>query len=176
MAMYATPSQLAGFLQADLDTYSATQALETATAEFVRRARRRWDSTAGSWSTTATFASSLLIPYRNVTAITAVKVNGVAIAVDYTLRNGSVYRDAGFGNPYASPPDQVTVEFMYGLSVVPDDVKLAVLGCAAELYNNVSGVSAETIDDYRVEFSGTPVTAGRDWREVADYYRGLLVA
>lgn len=174
--MYATPTQLAGYLQSDLDTYSATLALETATAEFVRRARRRWDSTAGSWKTTATFYPSIEIPYRNVTAVTAVKVNGVAIAVDYTLRNGRVYRDAGFGNPYASPPDEITVEFTYGLSVVPDDVKLAVLGCAAELYNNVSGVSAETIDDYRVEFSGTRVTAGRGWREVADYYRGVLVA
>lgn len=176
MAQYATASELASYLQQDLDTASADQALTLATGEFTRRARKRWAATAETWTTDATFATRLTLPYRDVTAITAVKVNGVAVAVDYTLRNGVVYRDAGFGNPYAWPPDVVTVEFTYGLTTVPDEVKLAVLGCAAELYENPTGVASESVDDYTVKYNGTPVAPGRDWRDVADYYRGLLIA
>jgi hypothetical protein len=176
MALYATASELASCLQKDLDTASATQALTLATGEFVRRARRRWAATAETYATTATYATSLPLPFRNVTAITSLKVNGVATSVDYSLRNGSIYRSAGFGNPAAWPPDEILVEFTHGLTTIPDDVRLAVLGCAAEMFENPIGMVSETIDDYRIQFAATSVTPGRDWREVADYYRGLLVA
>lgn len=176
MAKYALEVELASYLQQDLDTASATQALTLATGEFTRRARRRWAATAETFTTTATYATALALPYRNVTAVTALKVNGVATAVDYTLRNGTVYRSLGFGDPYAWPADEVTVEFTYGLTTIPDDVKLGVLGCAAEMYENPTGMVSETIDDYRIQYGGNPVTPGRDWREVADYYRGLLIA
>lgn len=185
MAMYATPTELAGALQKDLDTYSATQALERATERFVARARRRWDSeaatwvaTIGTWTTAATPGTELKLPFRNVTAVTAVKVNGVALAVDYTLRNDVLYRSAGFGDPSAWPPDEVTVELIYGKTTVPGDVWDGVLSFAAELYEHPDPrVASEQIDDYAIRYTGTPIQlSGRDWREVADYYRGVLVA
>ncbi len=176
MAQYATASELASHLQKDLDTASANQALTLATGEFVRRARRRWASTAGSWTTPATHATSLVLPYRDVTSIAAVRINGVVAAVDYTLRNGRVYRPTGFGDPFASPPDEITVEFMYGRPAAPDDARLAVLVLAGGLYENPGGIVSETIDDYSVRYGGGATSPSIDWREVADYYRGLLVA
>jgi hypothetical protein len=178
MAMYATPSELASSLQKDLDTASATQALERASERFSRRARKRWTATAGTWKTTATYATRLAIPYRNITAITAIKVNGVAVPVDYTLRNGTVYRDLGFGDPYAWPADEVLFEFTYGLTTAPDDVKDAVLSMAGEIYEHPDGSAvSETIDDYSIKYDGRALQlSGRDWREVADHYRGILVA
>lgn len=176
MAKYALETELASYLQKDLDTASATLALALATGEFVRRARRRWAATADTYTTTATYATSLALPFRDVTAITALKINGVSTAVDYTLRHDTVFRELGFGDPYTWPPQEITVEFTYGETTIPDDVKLAVLGCAGELYENPTGVVSETIDDYRIQYGATPIAPGRDWREVADYYRGLLVA
>lgn len=175
---YATTSELAASLQKDLDTASATLALERASERFSRRARKRWASTAGSWTTTATYATKLPIPYRNVTSVTAVLVNGVTTAVDYTLRGGVLYRDAGFGDPYAWPADEVTIEFTYGLTEVPYDVKDAVLSLAGEIYEHPDPAAvSETIDDYSVKYDGRALQlSGRDWREVADHYRGILVA
>jgi hypothetical protein len=178
MQMYATPSELAGALQKDLDTYSATQAITRATERFIDRARRRWDSTAGSFTTSATYSTSIEIPFRNVTSVTAVRVNGVLQPVDYTLRLGRVWRDAGFGNPLASPPDEVLFEFMYGSTPVPGSVWDAVLSLSGSIYERPDpAIVSETIDDYRVQYDGNAIElSGRDWREVADYYRGLLVA
>lgn len=178
MVQYATPTELAGALQKDLDTYSANQALDRATERFARRARSRWAATAGSFITSATFATSISIPARQVTAVTAIKVNGTPIAVDYTFRLGRVYRLSGFGNPVAWPPDEITIEYTYGYTAVTDDVKDAVLTLAAAIYQHPdSAVVAETIDDYSVRFDGNAITlSGKDWREVADHYAGLLVA
>ncbi len=176
MAKYATEFELASYLQKDLDTASATQALTLATGEFVRRARRRWAATAETYTTTATYATSLALPYRSVTAVTSLRINGVVTAVDYTLRNGAIYRLNAFGDPAAWPPDEIAVDFTYGATVIPDDVKLAVLGCAGEIYDNPTGIVSETIDDYRIQYGGTPTAPGLDWRDVADYYRGLLIA
>lgn len=178
MAQYATPTELAGALQKDLDSYSANQALDRATERFARRAHARWAATAGTLTTPATFATSILIPTRQVTAVTAVKVNGTPIAVDYTLRMRRVYRLSGFGNPYAWPPDEVTIEYTYGYAAVTDDVKDAVLSLAASIYEHPdAAVVSESIDDYTVRFDGNAIVlSGKDWREVADHYAGLLVA
>lgn len=179
MAMYATPTQLAGFLQKDLDSYSATQALETATERFSKRARTRWAATTSVYSFDATFSTSIALPYRPVTAITAVRVNGTPIAVDYTLRRNKLYRLAGFGNPYAWPPDAVEIEYTYGHTAVPDDVRLGVLELAGSIYEHPdSGVVSESIDDYRVTYytGNTIAPAGRSWQDIADHYAGLLVA
>lgn len=178
MAMYATAAELASSLQKDLDTASANQALERASERFSRRARKRWAATAGTWTTTATYKTTMRIPYRNVTAVTAIKVNGVAVPVDYTLRGGVVYRDLGFGDPYAWPADEVVFEFTYGEAAAPWDVKDAVLSLAGELYEHPDpSAVAESIDDYSIRYDGKALElSGRDWREVADHYRGLLVA
>lgn len=177
MAMYATPSHLAGYLQQDLDTYTATQALETASAEFAREADTAFAATTVTWVVPGGPGTDILIPYKPVTAVSQVRLNGVVIT-GWTLRNNALWRAAGFGTWYSFPPDEVQVDLTYGYTVVPDAVKLAVLEIAAALYEHPLPVMQEAIDDYTVRFDPAQRVgpSGRPWRDVAADYRGLLIA
>src|SRR6266496_1251821 len=111
--MYATASELAGYMQQDLDTYTATLALTVVSAEFSR----------------------------------------VAVT-DWTLIRRTLYRTAGFGAWYATmPPAKIEIDLTYGYAAPTDDVKGAVLECAAAIYEQPDGtVTAENIDDYAVRY------------------------
>lgn len=175
MAKYATESELASYLQMDLDTASATLALTLASGEFSAAAETWWTPTSATYTMTGDGGSEIELPYRNVTAVTAVRVNGVTVT-GWTLRVGTIYRLAGLGYRFAYPPDQVDIDLTHGYTTVPDDVKLATLEIAAGMYGNPTGIVAETIDDYSVRYNGVPILPGRPWREVAAGYRGVLLA
>jgi hypothetical protein len=177
MAMYATPTELAGYLKKDVDTYSATQALTLASGEFAAAADTAFTATTVTWTTQGGPGTDIQIPYRPVTAVSQVRLNGVVIT-GWTLRLNALWRTAGFGTWSAFPPDLVEVDLTHGYTTVFDDVKLAVLEIAAGFYENPTGVAAEQIDDYRVTYyTGTPIApSGRPWREVAAGYRGIAVA
>lgn len=180
MAQYATAVELATYLQQDLDTASANLALTTATAVFVGEAGATFAAVAGTYSTAALGERHVFLP-GPVTAVSAVRVNGVAVT-DYTRIGDVLYRAARFGTTSSFPPDVVEVDYTAGYATVPDDVKLAVLQLAGELYENPHGATSRTeqIDDYSIaekfaDVSGdTPVAPG--WREVAAKYRGVVVA
>lgn len=175
MAKYATESELASYLQKDLDTASATLALTLASGEFSAEAETWWAATTATYTVTGYGCTEIELPYRNVTTVAEVRVNGVAVT-GWTLRVGTVYRLAGFGYRFAYPPDQVDIDLTHGYTIVPDDVKLATLEIAAGLYDNPTSVASESIDDYTVRYNGTPILPGRPWREVAAGYRGVLLA
>jgi hypothetical protein len=177
VAMYATATELAGYRQEDLDTYSATQALTLATGEFIRVAETVFTATTVTWSVIADGCTALLLPFNDITAVSAVRVNGVAVT-GWTLRLDTVYRAAGFGRYCMFPPDQADVDLTYGKTAVPDDVKLAVLEIAASIYEHPVGWVSETIDDYTVRYDPEKKIspAGRPWQDVAADYRGLLIA
>jgi hypothetical protein len=177
VVIYATAAELAGYLQQDLDTYSATQALTLASAEFSRVADTVFAATSVTWSTIGDGCVVLEIPYNDVTAVSAVRVNSVAIT-GWTLRLGVLYRAAGFGYAYAWPPYQVDVDLTYGQTSVPDDAKLAVLEIAGGTYEHPEGWTSESIDDYTVRYDPSKKIspAGRPWQDVAATYRGLLIA
>jgi len=175
MAQYATASELASYLQKDLDTASAVQALTLASGEFSATAETWWAATAATWSTIGDGCTELELPYNEVTAVSQVRVNGSPIT-GWSLVLGTLYRAAGFGYRYAWPPQQVDVDLTHGETTVPDDVKLGVLEIAAGLYENPTGVASEAIDDYTVRYNGAPILPGRPWREVAASYRTLLIA
>lgn len=176
MALYATASELASYLQQDLDTATATLALQGASAQFARAADTAFVSTAVTWTVEGGPGTEIQLPYRPVISVAQVRLNGNVIT-GWTLRNGALYRLAGFGTWYAFPADELQVDLTYGYTTVPDDVKLAVLELAGGLYQRPdSGVQSETIDDYTIRYSGTPISPGRPWRDVAADYRGMLVA
>lgn len=177
MAMLATATELAGYLQQDLDTYSAEQALTLGTAEFCRVAETQFAATASTWSSIGDGCTVLELPYNDVTAVSAVRVNGSTVT-GWTLRVGTLYRAAGFGARCSWPPDQVDVDLTYGRTAVPDDVKLAVLEIAAGMYDHPEGWISESIDDYAVRYDPEKKIspAGRPWQDVAAAYRGLLLA
>jgi hypothetical protein len=176
MALYATALELASYLQRDLDTASATLALTLASGEFSREACTAFTATSETWSALAAGVTEIELPFNKVTAVTAVRVNGVVVT-GWTLRGGRLYRSAGFGYRYGWPPDEVEVDVTHGYTTVPDDVKLAVLEIAAGLYENPIAAVSESIDDHTVRYDpNSRMTAGRPWRDVAADYRGLLVA
>lgn len=154
MAQYATATELAGRLQKDLDTYSANQVLTLASALLNREAETAWTPTTVTWSTTyANGCTELEPPFHPITAVSAVRVNGVAIT-GWVLRGETLYRTAGFGYRNAYPPDQVDVDLTYGYTAATDDVKAAVIEIAAQAYEMPNGaVVSETIDDYAVRYA-----------------------
>lgn len=179
MAQYATASELASRLQKDLDTASANQVLTLASGLLNREAETAWTPTTTTWSTTdANGCTELEPPFWPVTAVSAVRVNGVVIT-GWVLRGGLLYRVAGFGYRGAYPPDQVDVDLTYGFTTVTDDVKAAVLEIAAQAYEvPVGAVVSESIDDYVVRYATTGgglqmTTMAHD---VAAGYRGVLLS
>lgn len=177
MVMYATPAELASRLQKDLDTATATQALTLASAEFSAAADTWFAATTTTWSAAAFGGTDIRLPFTNVTAVSAVRVNGVAVT-GWVLVAGVLYRTAGFGTSGSYPPAALEVDLTHGYATVPDDVKRAVLDMAAADYDNPTKVTSERLDDYQVTyFTGSAIPpSGRPWREVAAAYRGIAVA
>jgi hypothetical protein len=178
MALYATPEELASYLQQDLDTATATLALTAASAQFSLAADTRFASTAVTYTRLGTFYTSIVLPFRPVIAVQAVRINSATVT-GYTLIRNVLYRSAGFGTCFATPPDAVQVDLTHGYTAVPDDVKAAVLDMAAQAYAvPVAAVTSESIDDYAVRYTNagggvqlTPYAQG-----VAALYRGTIAA
>lgn len=161
MAQYATATELAGYLQKDLDTYSANQALTLVSGEFARVAGVPFSATTVTYFTGGTSSATLRLPYRQVTAVSAVRLNSIVIT-GVTLYGGStLYRALGFGDAYATPPDLVEVDLTYGYTTVPDDVKAAVLESAAAVYETPLPIRSETVGAYSVTYAGDNIGGPR---------------
>lgn len=174
--MYATPTELAGYLQKDLDTYSATQALTNASAEFSEAAQVWFAAQTTTWTTTICADTRVFLPYKPVTAVSQVRVNGVVVT-GWTLINGVLYSPTGFGSLGVFPPDVLAVDLTHGYTSVADDAKGAVLRMAGRQYEQpVSGVSMEQIDDYSVRYDGKPIYVHEDPSVVVNRYRGVVFA
>jgi hypothetical protein len=181
MAMYATPAELASYLQRDLDTSTATLVLTIASDLFAERANTRFEANSTTYSVASVDGTAnyrLYLPHTPVTAVSAVRINGVAIT-DYTRIGSVLYRSIGFGYCRAFPPDLIEVDYTHGYASVPDNVKGAVLETAAAAYCGPDiTVLSESIDDYSIKTA--PNTGGIQLSSaaaaLADYYRGVLVA
>lgn len=178
MAQYATPSELASYLQQDLDASTANLVLTLASGQFSARADTWWAATTATYTRVGTPSTTIDLPFRPVTAVSQVTINGVVIT-GYTLIKNTLYRAAGFGTPWASPPDVVVVSLTHGYTTVPDDVKAAVLDMAAQAYAApVAAVTSESIDDYSVRYSaeGGGVKLTPFAERLAEDYRGTFAA
>jgi hypothetical protein len=178
MSQYATATELAGRLQKAVDTYSANQVLTLASGLFDREAETTWSPKTVTWSTTdANGCTVLEPPFKPITAVSAVRVNGVAIT-GWVLRGGVLYRAAGFGYRGAWPPDQVDTDLTYGFTAPTDDVKAAILEIGAQAYEVPNGaLVSETIDDWAVRYAnngGLRMTGMAE--NLAAGYRGVLIA
>jgi hypothetical protein len=178
VATYPTPSELASWLQKDLDTASATLVLAAATAEFVRIADTAWVATSVTWTAVGYGQLVLAPPFKPITALSAVRVNGVAIT-GTTLVKNKLYRQAGFGTCGNFPPDEVAVDLVHGITVDANDVKGAILETAAQAYDiPVGAVTSESIDDYAVRYAttGGGLQLTKSAQALAEGYRGPLAA
>lgn len=180
--MYATPSELASFLKQDVDTSTATLALQVASALFSQRSGVMFTPTTTTYQTVGTGYRQLFLPFYPVTAVSAVRsigAGGTLTLTDYTLIRGVLYRLLGFGTPGVFPPDLVEVDLTHGFATVPDDVKGAVLETAGAAYSSPDiSVKSESIDDYTIvsAANGGGVSLTPFAESLATMYRGTYAA
>lgn len=178
MAQYATATELAGKLQKDLDTYSANQVLTLASGRFSREANTWFEPTTVTYTTTGTPCRSIDLPFRPISAVTAVRINGVTVT-GWTLVKRTLWRPEGFGRSCLVPPDEVDIDLTHGYAAPTDDVKAEILDVAAQAYDiPVGAVVAESIDDYAVKYAttGGGLQLTPSARDLALSYRGTFVA
>jgi len=150
--MLATPTELAGKLQRDVDTYSATQALEQATGSIQDVLGQ---TVLQVLNDTVTFDGGermLYLPQRPVTAvgaITTVDKWGTAytpvLGTDYRIRSRNTRLIwQGYGRVW---PEEVTVTYSHGYAsgAIPQAIKRACLSIAAELYRNPTRLKSKTV-------------------------------
>lgn len=146
---FATPAELASFLQQDVDSATAQQALDLATQRIIQVTGQLF-AVGTSTVELAGNEEKILLPQRPVTAVSSVQVGykygtfwDWAVDHDYFVQQGmlvSIWRWF---------PDRVKVTFTYGYATVPLDVKDCCLALAAERYSNPEGFTGEKIDDYQ---------------------------
>jgi hypothetical protein len=178
---YPTPSDLASFLQQDVDTATATLVLAKAVGLFEARAKSHWGgSAATTWSKAFSGQPEIILPLAPVVAVVQVRINGTILTpgTGYTLIEQSLYRRIGWGRWSAFPPDLVEVDYTYGYATVTDDAAAAVLETAAAAYAHPDPATIlEKIDDY--EYRKAPNTGGMaltaSAAALADWYAGALV-
>lgn len=185
MTQLATPSELASWLQQDLDASTANLLLTLASARFELESGTKFSATAGTYQVEGRGQPVIALPRTPVISVTAVRVAGVTLAAsEYTLVISNLYRVIGWGRifgptiataPYVGfPPDLVEVDYTYGYATVPDDVKGAVLETAGVAYNSPDpSALAEAIDDYSVRSSadGGGLQLAPGAQLLAEYYR-----
>jgi hypothetical protein len=181
--LYASASDLASYLQQDIDTSTATLALQVASQLFSTRADTMFLPTTTTYRTIGLGYRQLQLPFRPVISIQQVRIisqfSGTLIVTDYVQIKTVLYRLIGFGLPGVFPPDALEVDLTHGYATVPDDVKGAVLETAAGAYKNPDpSTSSESIDDYSVHSAPnaggvmlTPAAA-----LLADLYKGTVMA
>jgi len=178
VVQYATAVELAGYMQQDLDTYTANQVLTLASGQFSQAACTWFEPTTVTYTTTGAPCPSIRLPFRPVTAVTAVRINGVAVT-GWTLVKNVLYRASGFGTSCKVPPDEVEIDLTHGETAAPDDVKAAVLETGATSYATpVGAVIGETIDDWSIRYSaaGGGVQLTPSAAALAAQYRGTFAA
>lgn len=181
--LYASASELASYLQQDVDTSSATLALQTTSQLFALRANTAFLPTTATYQIEGYGHARIRLPFRPVISIQAVRVvtaaAGTTTVTDYTRIKSVLYRVAGWGVRCAFPPDMIEVDLTHGYATVPDDVKGAVLESAGAAYSSPDiTVKSESIDDYSVSSAANSggVMLSPFAEKLADLYRGTFAA
>jgi hypothetical protein len=180
--LYATASELASYLKMDVDTSTATLALQTTSQLFATRANTAFLPTTATYQTEGFGYARLRLPFRPIISIQAVRIvttAGTTTITDYTRIKQVLHRLAGWGTRWAFPPDLVEVDLTHGFAAVPDDVKGAVLESAGAAYSSPDvTVKSESIDDYTVSSAANSggVMLSPAAEKLADLYRGTFAA
>ena len=186
MVSYCTVSELASFLKQDVDTSTATLAIQLVSELFAKEAHTRFEQVTATYSQPGLNAFQIILPFQPLVSVQQVRITpfGAATQIlvagtDYSVIGPAIYRKLGFGSWWRFPPDLVEVDYTHGYASVPDDVRGAVLESAAACYISPDiSTRNERIDDY--SYRAEPNTGGASLspnaRIVAAYYAGALVA
>ncbi len=150
----ATPTDLASFLQMDLDASTANLVLYAATGAVQAACRQRLVAVTSEQITLlGTTQGWLDLPERPVTAVTAVTVDGTT-TTDYLRFGARLWRADGWQTACGTP-SAVAVTYSHGYTVGAQGLQLAhgaTLTIGGELYSRDAAVRSESIDDYSVTY------------------------
>jgi hypothetical protein len=149
-----TLSELASYLQRDLDTSSATLAREMASGIVRDHCRQEITSATVTRRLPLTYDRRgwyVQIPEQNLTAVTTVVVNGTTITthtVDLLNRQVRLVDGVPTDDADEDVEDQAVVTYTAGYSSAPGNVKAVALAVAGRIYDNPQGLRSRQIDDY----------------------------
>jgi hypothetical protein len=158
-----TPSDLASWLQQDLDLSTATLLVECGTAVVQATAEQRIVQVVDDEVTLDVDewhrGLYLELPERPVTAVATVLIGATAVT-DYStaLRRARLWRADGWRSTltlYPSQPSTVTVTYTHGYASGHQRLQLArgsVLALIAGVYSTPTGATSVKIDDYAEVF------------------------
>jgi hypothetical protein len=167
--MLITLEELASHVQDDVDTATATLAIEIATGVVQAAISQRLiyvaddpftlyldDHDTGHW---------IELPELPVTAVGPIQVGATTVTdISADLSRGRLYRRCGWHSPIVYPwnaPSTVSGTYTHGYQTGDRRLQLArsaVLVLAAAVYSNPAGASREQIDDYAVQYLDTANT------------------
>lgn len=162
--MLITPEELASHLQEDLDTSTATLAIQIATGLVQAATSQRLiyvaDDPFTLYLDEYDTGHYLELPQLPVTAASAFVVGGTAVTdVTLDLSRGRLYRPRGWRSSTAYPlsvPSTVTGVYSHGYAPGARELEFArsvALFLAAAAYGNPSTATREQIDDYAVQYT-----------------------
>lgn len=183
--MLATPSDLASYIQSDLDTATATLALETATGWIQREVGHRVLEVTNDTVTLDGGERTVYLPARPVASVGTVTttdrygtVESAVLDVDYRIRDYRLIR-AGWRCVW---PEAVTVVYThgYGTGAIPQVIRGVCLSVASRVYSNPDGIRQETVGGvsftYNTPLYNTGVYLSEQERADLSAYRSSLVA
>lgn len=163
--MLATPSDLASALQQDLDTSTATLALEVATGRIQSvlgyRVLQETDVTVVLDGGNRT----IYLPGRPVVSVGAVTttdylgtVETPILGTDYRVRGNRLIW-SGYGRVW---PEMVSVVYTYGylVAAVPQVIRGVCLAAAGRVYSNPDGIRQEAVGAVSVTYNSPLYTSG----------------
>lgn len=156
----ATPADLATALQRDVDTASATLALEVATAVVQAAAGQRIVRATTTETAWGGVDRVLRLKQRPIISITSVTYNGSLLAQGtasgtWRMAANGLWRDLGWAE-CAGEPLGTTVVYVAGYLATDQEIQLGrgvTLSIARGLFANPDGTIREQIDDYSVAYA-----------------------
>lgn len=178
MTSFATPSDLAAYLQSSVDTASAQLALDLATAQIRSYCGWSISEVVDDVANVNGDGSSLLaVPSLYITAVTSIVSGGVSVAAtDYTwtsyglltlvksqtwdVSDPTLFVQDGGSGPLAWPNADraVTVTYTHGYAAVPDEIRGVCLNIAARSYLNPPSATSEGVGAYTVRYDPLETT------------------
>lgn len=164
-----TATDLAAFLQADLNTASATLCVEGAEAAVIDYCGQYFEPGVAT-ATLLTSHGGYRVPLPK---------KPVASIVSVTTVEGPLTEDEDWSwdgvSPWVvleQPEDSAEISWSYGWATIPAAVKAVVLGVAARAYANPLGLRTEAVDDYQTTYTGqSPFTLTRQEQKALSRYK-----
>lgn len=166
MVAFASLTEFELYVRQDIEPTSvaaleAQQCLDVASDVIRGHTRQTLHAvTADAVELTGNPTDRLDLPQRPVTDVTAISVDGTAIAADEFgwSRSGRLTLTAGtFGDDRTA----VTVTYSHGYAIIPGDIRAITLALAARMWVNPEGHSREQLGSYNVGYAAIDSAAGQ---------------